>query len=179
MNTAESWPSTSDKGQCQDSRYLLFWVPIQQYIWFRWFWVIVRIALCVLRNLQKIMEPCRDIPTECDSWSIRESEVPSAWAKIFPKLLWWQLLQLYPQVLFNVSLPESVLLFTIIMASPQALVQLNNSTDAERVTRKQHYNRDVNKPHVNRSWADKSAWSVTPIINCQGCQCLVWGRGLH
>lgn len=57
------------------------------------------------------------------------------------------------------------------MASPEALLELNNRCTAEKITRKQHYNRDVNMRRVNRSWADTSAWSVTPIINCQRCQC--------
>lgn len=116
------------------------------------------------------MEPCRDIPLENDSLT-GSLHFSTAWPKIFLKLLWWQVLQLYPQVLFSVSLPWICAAFTIIMASPEALLQLNNSTAAEKITRKQHYNRDVNMRHVNRSWADTSAWSVTPIINCQQCQC--------
>lgn len=105
----------------------------------------------MLRNLQKKMEPCSNIPTEHDSGSIRESVASQQ-----PELKYSQSYSdgsssnYTHKSLLTFHSPESVLHFTIIMASPQALVQLNNSTDAERVTRKQHYSRDVNTSHVNR-----------------------------
>lgn len=94
---------------------------------------------------------------------------------------------------FNISFPQICTAFTIIMASPEALLQLSKGcTAAGRITRKQHHNRDVNTRRVNRkNRADTSAWSVTPIINCQLCQCSAafhmkvsarltgWSRPLH
>lgn len=96
----------------------------------------------------------------------------TTWLKICPKILWWQVHQLHPQVLFSSSFLQICTAFTIIMASPEAPLELNNRcAAAEKITREQRYNGDVNMQRVNRGRADTSAWSVTPIINCQQCQC--------
>lgn len=129
-----------------------------QYISFSCFSLIVKITLYVYKSLQKIMEPCRDIHIEYDSVANRQSCVfQQPDRKYFQSYCDGRFTNYTHKSFLTFHSPESVLLFTIIMASPEALLELNNGCTAEKITRKQHYNRDVNMRRVNRSRADTSA----------------------
>lgn len=115
------------------------------------------------QNICMSGEVCRNIHMEHDTQPLGSLSLPTTWLKICPKTLWWQVHQLHPQVLFNSSFLQICTAFTIIMASPEALLELNNRcAAAEKITRDQRSYRDVNMQRVSRGRADTSAWSVTP-----------------
>lgn len=111
---------SSDTTVCQHSYVCFLSNKVAALVGFS---LIVRIIFCVRRRefVQKIMEPCGDTHIKRDSRANRQSlRVSTAWPKIFPTSLWWQVHQLYPQVPFlTFHSPKSVLLLRSLWRAPR------------------------------------------------------------